>query len=86
VDTAIYENAIGVKLDKEELLKRLGLPVMPAHEAALEILRGVERNRAVIVFPGSARLLWRLTRFCPWLLPPFERRMIARMRGMRRAK
>jgi short-subunit dehydrogenase len=86
VDTAIYENAIGVKLDKGELLERLGLPIMPAHEAALEILSGVERNRGVIVFPGSARLLWRLTRFCPWLLPPLERRMVARLRGIRRAR
>jgi NAD(P)-dependent dehydrogenase (short-subunit alcohol dehydrogenase family) len=83
VDTAIYENAVGVKLDKKELLKKLGLPVMPAREAALAILRGTERNQGVIVFPWSARLLWLLTRFCPWLLAPFHRRMIQRLRSVR---
>jgi NAD(P)-dependent dehydrogenase (short-subunit alcohol dehydrogenase family) len=84
VDTAIHENAVGVKLDKNDLLKKLGLPIMPAAEAARLILRGTERNQAVIVFPWSARWLWRLTRFSPWLLPPLQQRMIGRLRGVRR--
>lgn len=84
VDTAIYENALGAKLEKKELLDKLGLPVIPASQAAAAILRGVERNQAVIVFPRSARLLWRLTRFTPWLLAPFQRRMIQRLRSLRR--
>jgi NAD(P)-dependent dehydrogenase (short-subunit alcohol dehydrogenase family) len=85
IDTSIYENAIGVKLDKQDLLRKLGLPVIPASDAAVAILRGVERNDAVIVFPGSARLLWRLTRFAPWLMRVIERRMTARLRSVRRA-
>jgi NAD(P)-dependent dehydrogenase (short-subunit alcohol dehydrogenase family) len=84
VDTAIYENAIGVKLDKRELLDKIGLPVIPASDAARAILRGTERNHAVIVFPRSARLLWLLTRFCPWLLAPVHRVMIQRLRDIRR--
>jgi NAD(P)-dependent dehydrogenase (short-subunit alcohol dehydrogenase family) len=84
IDTAIYENAIGVKLDKQELLETLKLPVMPAPAAALAILRGVERNDGLIVFPGSARFLWRLTRFAPWLMRVIERRMTARLRSVRR--
>jgi len=84
IDTAIYENAIGLKLDKQDLLGKLGLPVIPARDAAQAILRGVERNDGVIVFPRSARVLWRLTRFTPWLMRPLERRMTARLRGVRR--
>src|SRR6516162_329589 len=38
VDTAIYENAIGVKFDKKDLLERVGLPVIPASDAARAIL------------------------------------------------
>jgi NAD(P)-dependent dehydrogenase (short-subunit alcohol dehydrogenase family) len=83
VDTAIYDHAVGVKLDKKELLDKLGLPIMPAKEAALAILRGMERNQGVIVFPRSARLLWLLTRFSPWLLTPFQRRMIRQLRSLR---
>jgi NAD(P)-dependent dehydrogenase (short-subunit alcohol dehydrogenase family) len=83
VDTAIYENALGAKVDKESLLKKLGLRMMPAHEAALAILRGTERNQGVIVFPRSANFLWLLTRFCPWLLEPFQRRVATRLREIR---
>jgi NAD(P)-dependent dehydrogenase (short-subunit alcohol dehydrogenase family) len=86
VDTAIFENAVGVKLDKQDLLKRLGLPLIPASEAAQAILRGIERNRGVIVFPFSARLLWLLTRLAPGLLAPFERYMIRRLRSVRRVE
>ena len=85
VDTAIYENAVGVKFDKKDLIDKLGLPVIPASEAARAILRATERNQGVIVFPRSARLLWLLTRLCPWLLAPFHRRMIWRLRSVRRA-
>jgi NAD(P)-dependent dehydrogenase (short-subunit alcohol dehydrogenase family) len=84
VDTAIYDNALGVKLDKKELLEKLGLPIMPAREAAVAILRGTERNQGVIVFPSSARLLWLLTRLSPWLLRPLQQRVIQRLRTVRR--
>ena len=84
VDTAIYENAIGVKVDKSVLLKKIGLRMIPAEEAALRILRGTEQNQGVIVFPWSARWLWLLTRFGPWFLAPFQRRMTQRLRSLRR--
>lgn len=83
VDTAIFDNAIGVKVDKQALLKRLGLPLIPAADAARAILRGVERNEGVIVFPSSARLVWRLARFAPWLLTPLQRRMTSGLRTLR---
>jgi NAD(P)-dependent dehydrogenase (short-subunit alcohol dehydrogenase family) len=83
VDTAIYDNAIGVKFNRKELLDKLGLPIISARDAARAILRGTERNHGVIVFPRSARLLWLTTRFCPWLLAPFQRRMIQRLRDLR---
>lgn len=83
VDTPIYANTLGVKVDKEALIKKLGLRMMPAREAALTILRGVERNQGVIVFPWSARFLWLLTRFCPWVLEPFQRTMAKKLRALR---
>ena len=87
VDTAIFENAIGVKLDKQDLVDKMRLPLMPVRGAALAILRGVERNQGIIVFPRSARLLWRLTRFSPpWLLTPLQRHMEARLRTVRRSQ
>lgn len=85
IDTAIFDNAIGVQMDKEDLLKKLRLPLMGVDDAALAILRGVERNEGMIVFPWSARLLWRMTRFFPWLMGPFLRRMTAQLREVKRS-
>jgi NAD(P)-dependent dehydrogenase (short-subunit alcohol dehydrogenase family) len=73
IDTAIYENAIGVKVDREEFLAKLPVRLVTAPDAARAILRGVERNRAIIVFPFYARLLWWLTRIHPGSLRGLHR-------------
>src|SRR5581483_3492891 len=80
IDTAIYENAIGVKRDRQETLKNIRLPVLPVQDAVRAILRGVEHNQATIVFPPSARLLWRLMRMNPALLTPLWRRTVQHLR------
>ena len=83
VDTAIFENAIGEKVEKEALLKRIGLPLISAAEAARETLRGIERNEGVIVFPRSARAAWRMARWTPWMLAPLHRRILRGLREKR---
>ena len=83
VATAIFENAIGVKFDKQAVLRRIALPLLPAAQAARAILDGVARNRSVIVFPASARWLWRLSRIHPALLAPFRRRVLGGLDSLR---
>jgi NAD(P)-dependent dehydrogenase (short-subunit alcohol dehydrogenase family) len=73
VDTAIYENAVGVKIDKGEFLRKLPVRLVPAPEAARKILRGVERNQSIIVFPFYARLAWWLVRIRPGALGGLRR-------------
>jgi NAD(P)-dependent dehydrogenase (short-subunit alcohol dehydrogenase family) len=85
VQTAIFDSAIGVAIDKEEFLKRLPFRLLPASEAARAILRGLERNQGIIVFPFYARLLWWLTRIHPGLLSPLRRRTMRHLRAMRDA-
>jgi len=80
VDTAIYEHAIGVKVDKDEFLAKLPVRLVSAADAARAILRGVERNEAIIVFPFYARLIWWLARINPSALAGFHRRMLANLR------
>jgi NAD(P)-dependent dehydrogenase (short-subunit alcohol dehydrogenase family) len=82
VTTGILEHAIGVKVDQEEVMGKIGMLFLSADDAALRILRGVERNQGVIVFPTSARLFWRLTRISPSLLGLFQRLIGARLRGL----
>jgi NAD(P)-dependent dehydrogenase (short-subunit alcohol dehydrogenase family) len=86
IDTSIFENAIGVKLDKQKLLKQIRLPLLRAGDAARAILRGVERNKSVIVFPRSARLLWMASRISPSLLMPLQRRMTAGLLALRQGQ
>ena len=83
VDTAVYENAIGVKVDKDRFLAKLPVRLVSAADAARAILRGVEHNEAIIVFPFYARLLLWLTRINPSALGGFHRKMLANLRAMR---
>jgi NAD(P)-dependent dehydrogenase (short-subunit alcohol dehydrogenase family) len=84
VATSIFENAVGVKYDKRLVLDKIRLPLMPPDRAARAILRGVERNRALIVFPANARLLAALHRISPALLRFFRRRIVQGLRGLER--
>jgi len=81
VDTAIYQNAIGVKIDKDEFLAKLPVKLVSAPDAARAILRGVERNESIIVFPFYARLAWWLMRINPAILARFHRRVLANLRA-----
>ena len=44
------------KIDKDEFLAKLPVKLVSAPDAARAILRGVERNESIIVFPFYARL------------------------------
>ena len=46
-------------------LARLAGKLYQAEPLAQDVLRGIARNRAVIVAPASARLAWRMTRYAP---------------------
>jgi short-subunit dehydrogenase len=83
VDTAIYENAIGLQVDKDEFLKKLPVKLVSAPDAARAILRGVERNERIVVFPFYARLGWWLMRINPGALDGLHRKTLARLRAMR---
>lgn len=48
-----------------------------AAQAARELLRSIERNEPLIVFPRSARWRWRLARWWPKSLARLERRLAA---------
>jgi len=83
IDTAIYENAIGIEYNKDEFLKNLPVRLVSAPDAARAILRGVERNESIIVFPFYARLAWWLMRLNPAILRRLHRKTLAQMRAMR---
>ena len=51
--------------------------------ASTQILKGVERNKAVIIFPGYARFMWWMYRLVPAAVAPMGLRMIRDMRKLR---
>jgi NAD(P)-dependent dehydrogenase (short-subunit alcohol dehydrogenase family) len=82
VETPILHNLKAVNLDPDKVEKEIP-KTMPVDLCAREILRGVERNKATILPTTSAKVLWRLYRYTPWLVNPLSRRLSRRMRALR---
>jgi len=82
IETPILRTLKVVKLDRERLLAEIP-KTMPVDHCAREILRGVERNQATITPTTSAKVLWRLYRYTPWLINLLNRRFLSRMRALR---
>jgi NAD(P)-dependent dehydrogenase (short-subunit alcohol dehydrogenase family) len=83
--TKIYDNMVVVKMPRDQvatLSRRTHylMPQMSAQAAARAILRGMGRNRPLIVFPFAVQLIWLLYRRFPGL---FYRINIHRMRLFR---
>jgi len=71
--TKIYDNMVVVNMPREQvatLSRRTHylMPQMSAEAAARAILRGVGRNRPLIVFPTAVQVIWHLYRRFPGLL------------------
>jgi short-subunit dehydrogenase len=84
VRTNFPDGTAYVNVVKEEYLKRLPWRfMMEPGAAARAILRGVERNQAIIVCPWHGRLLWWCQRHFPWLLSPLWRMTVREWRTLR---
>jgi NAD(P)-dependent dehydrogenase (short-subunit alcohol dehydrogenase family) len=84
VRTDMGEHNVYWNVRKEDYLPRLPWRWMVKPDKAAKcILRGVERNQAVIVFPFSVRAGWWLHRAFPWAFVPLMRIMLSRFRALR---
>lgn len=68
VETNIPNAAEYRGVSKDMLMARAPRKWLPPERAARVILRGVEKNRSVIIFPFSARMAWIIARYFPWLM------------------
>jgi len=71
--TSVYENMVVMNMPHDEVVRvsrRSHFPIrqISAEKAAREILRGVSRNQALIIFPGAVRWIWRIYRASPRLI------------------
>jgi NAD(P)-dependent dehydrogenase (short-subunit alcohol dehydrogenase family) len=70
--------------DVRRFLTTLAGPPYPVEKCAEEALASLERNVAVIVLPGRARLAWRLGRLFPALVEKISQGAVAKERFDRR--
>ncbi len=83
IQTGIFDAATYVHSKKNDLLAMLPFKPMNVDEAARIILRGVARNKAIIVFPFYGRLLWWLQRVHNSLIKPVARKTVNDFRKLR---
>lgn len=62
-----------------DLAHRFSIGLYTPDRLATDILAGLERNRALIVAPASARWAWRLHRAAPRLVELWSQRQVARV-------
>jgi NAD(P)-dependent dehydrogenase (short-subunit alcohol dehydrogenase family) len=72
----------GPSIDGREAARQLQPRLYAPDALARDIVRGIDRNAAVVVAPASARTAWRLQRYAPSVL----NRQVARMAAKRRAE
>jgi short-subunit dehydrogenase len=81
IKTAIFHTSKLIKIDREKMLaslpERLGIT---PEECAAAIIRGVERNQAIIVVTWFAKVLWALHRISPALIRWMMRRDLRKTR------
>jgi NAD(P)-dependent dehydrogenase (short-subunit alcohol dehydrogenase family) len=77
IGTPILEHMKLLNLDRDELLADAGR-LYPVERCARAVLRGVERNRGLIVVTPFAHFFWRIQRFVPRFTGLLLRRSMAR--------
>ncbi|MEJ2100563.1 MAG: SDR family NAD(P)-dependent oxidoreductase [Desulfobacterales bacterium] len=83
VRTGIFEASRFLKINKQKIMEKMPLKMVEPDQAAQRILKGVRKNKAVIVFPFGARFFYWLYSFHPAFLVPIHRKMLADFRLLR---
>jgi NAD(P)-dependent dehydrogenase (short-subunit alcohol dehydrogenase family) len=86
VQSNIYDASPWRNLEKDAVMKMIPFKIIEAKEAAQIILRGVARNKAMVVFPGYAKIFWWLSRISAKLVAPLERKTVKDFRASRQHK
>lgn len=80
VDTRIYNDAITVKTEPQEVQKNIPFKFLPAPKAAQYILKGVAQNQEIIIFPFHARLLRFFSNYFPVMLQKISQKSLGKLR------
>ena len=86
IQTNIFDAGLYAGTDAKTVRSNIPFKFVAVDDAARAVLRGVERNQAVIVFPFYARVLWWLTRLHPALAVAVNRQTAREFRRRNRSK
>lgn len=76
VDSGIFSGDRIIGADREEMIRDLPVKMMTPHDAARRYLDGVSKERKLVVFPLTARILWTVSCWFPSMLGVFQRRFL----------
>jgi NAD(P)-dependent dehydrogenase (short-subunit alcohol dehydrogenase family) len=65
ISTSIFRNTVFRNLDGKAMVAAIPLKPLPVDRCVAQILRGVSKNRPIIVMPRFARFEWWLYRYFP---------------------
>ncbi len=85
VRTTFYDSIEVVGACREAYNSHLPKRAIDAERAAALILRGVAKNRKMIIFPFHARAFWWVQKLAPWLMDVINRSMVRKFRSMKHA-
>ncbi len=86
VETGIFEAATVVNVDKKKLFSQIPFKKITIEEAAKEILKGDQKKKEIIVFPFSARAMWRTWRIYPGFFTLINKAAMHRFRELAEEK
>ena len=81
IRTRILDNALMIGLDRDSAEAAVPFRFIDVEPAIAAILRGVARNRSLVVFPWEMRLLWWLDRLAPAVVDKISAATAARYRA-----
>ncbi len=83
IDSNIFQASEMVNIPRTDVVESIPFKLVETEVAAANILNGVARNKAIIVFPTYAKIFWWLYRFQHSLTNSFALKTIRDMRKMR---
>lgn len=84
IDTSILHKSKILKADAKEALALVKLKKMNVDNAAREILKGVVKNKPIIVITPHGKILWRIQRLFPSLINIFCLKAVRDFRKIRK--
>ena len=66
IDSNFFDNAKYIGVDKQKIRSR-NIKTISVQEAVQRTMKGIERDQRLIIFPWSARVLYFLERYFPWV-------------------